>query len=312
MLRTIEAPWIPTSSSRETTDKVSPRRLSDQVSNVEDRGGGAELLAVETHGLLHSENLGVVQSGFATSTVTLSKLRFSSTRARMYGLLKVLQSPIDAKRWSIPSSGNEQLLPRNSLGHQEKRQDEPIDSPENSLVLSGSLAERARTDRARQSTMTSFHINGRLITTHDLRHLFTPLILGNTDISAGILVHLRDGVGDFESLPVVIVSLLSIDCSDIRLGDVGLLTIKLRLSAGHLGRGATVEFDKVVQDLLNKVAAGLSIDTLFLNVGRPSRCRLYILHFNLPDPRRSGSTVPRGAIWGHANPCEKVLHARNR
>jgi hypothetical protein len=230
----------PTSSSRETTDKVSPRRLSNQVSNVEDRGGRAELLTVEAHGLLHSENLGVIQSGFATSTVGLSKWRFSSTRARMYGLLKVLQSPIDAKRWSIPRSGKEQLLPRNSLGHQEKRQDEPIDPPENSLVLSGSLAERARTDRARQSTMTSFHINGRLITTHDLRHLFTPLILGDTDISAGILVHLRDGVGDFESLPVIIVSLLSIDSSDVRLGDVGLLTIKLRLSAGHLGRGATV------------------------------------------------------------------------
>lgn len=55
----------PTSSSRETTDKVSPRRLSNQVSNVEDRGGRAELLTVETHGLLHSEDLGVVQSGFA-------------------------------------------------------------------------------------------------------------------------------------------------------------------------------------------------------------------------------------------------------
>jgi hypothetical protein len=135
----------------------------------------------------------------------------------------------------------EQLFLHNSLGHQEKRQDKPIDPSENSLVLSGSLAESAGTDRARQSTTTSFHINGRLITTHDLRHLFTPLILGDTDVSAGILVHLRDGVGDFESLPVVIVSLLSIDGSDIRLGDVGLLTIKLRLSAGHRGRGATVK-----------------------------------------------------------------------
>lgn len=230
----------PTSSSRETTDKVSPRRLSDQVSNVEDRGGRAELLPVETHGLLHSEDLSVVQSGFATNTVRLSERRFSSKRARMYGLLKVLQSPIDAKRWSIPRSGKEHLWSSDSLGHQEKGQDEPVDPPENSLVLSGSLAERARTDRARQSTMTSFHINGRLIATHDLRHLFTPLILGDTDVSAGILVHLRDGVGDFEGLAVVIVSLLSIDGSDVRLGDVGLLTIKLRLSAGHLGRGATV------------------------------------------------------------------------
>jgi hypothetical protein len=81
----------------------------------------------------------------------------------------------------------EQLFLHNSLGHQEKRQDKPIDPSENSLVLSGSLAESAGTDRARQSTTTSFHINGRLITTHDLRHLFTPLILGDTDVSAGIL-----------------------------------------------------------------------------------------------------------------------------
>jgi hypothetical protein len=95
----------PTSSSRETTDKVSPRRLSDQVSNIEDRGGGAELLAVETHSLLHTEYLGVVQSGFAVRTLGLSKQRFSPIGVCAYGLLKVLQSPIDAKRWLIPRLG---------------------------------------------------------------------------------------------------------------------------------------------------------------------------------------------------------------
>jgi hypothetical protein len=101
----VGAPSGPTSSSRETTDKVSPRRLSDQVSNIEDRGGGAELLAVETHSLLHTEYLGVVQSGFAVRTLGLSKQRFSPIGVCAYGLLKVLQSPIDAKRWLIPRLG---------------------------------------------------------------------------------------------------------------------------------------------------------------------------------------------------------------
>ena len=83
-IHTLEAPSRPTSSSRETTDKISPRRLSDQVSNVEDRGGGTELLAVETHGLFHFKDLGVVQSGFAMRTVGLSKQRFSPTGAYVW------------------------------------------------------------------------------------------------------------------------------------------------------------------------------------------------------------------------------------
>ena len=37
--------------------------LCDKITDVEDGSSRAELLALETHGLLHTENLGVVQSG---------------------------------------------------------------------------------------------------------------------------------------------------------------------------------------------------------------------------------------------------------
>lgn len=37
--------------------------LCDQIPNVEDGSSRAELLALETHGLLHTKDLGVVQRG---------------------------------------------------------------------------------------------------------------------------------------------------------------------------------------------------------------------------------------------------------
>jgi len=37
--------------------------LCDKITDVEDGSSRAELLALETHGLLHTENFGVVQSG---------------------------------------------------------------------------------------------------------------------------------------------------------------------------------------------------------------------------------------------------------
>lgn len=46
-----------------SSDQIGPWSLCDKITDVEDGSSRAELLALETHGLLHTENLGVVQSG---------------------------------------------------------------------------------------------------------------------------------------------------------------------------------------------------------------------------------------------------------
>lgn len=134
---------------------------------------------------------------------------------------------------------------------------------------------------------------------YNLGHVFTLLVLGGTDVTAGVLVPFENGSGYIDALAVIITALLVVDGADVRLGQVSLLTVELGLLRGHLDKGVRSSSAVLVKIFPERSLCNTGIIKNVDGWNRPGFVLLYLFDRMLvSDLHNRPFNEPRGANWG--------------